>query len=216
MRGADQADRDGIDDGAVATRNHCIEAVAIPCRARDLDEGAALRRGFQLTLARGHEGGRKLRDVAQAAASSPTTRPGAHAPETRRRKIPFHRRASMPASPATRRHRRCRRLPPPIRCRWNRRTRRPEKPATARSSAGTAPPPRSRSWRFDQGSAAPDPGFWRPPPHAAAGGRRLTCGHEHGNGRDHGHADGRDRNARHGDGGHDDDRHDHATRGHAA
>ena len=142
MRGADEADRDGIDDGAVARRDQPIEPVAIPGRARDLDEGAALRRGLELALARGHEGGRELGDLAQAPHRRATPRRDAHAPETRRRKIPARPRASRPASPATTPRRRYRRPPPPIRCRWNRRTRRPETTATARSSAGTAPPPR--------------------------------------------------------------------------
>ena len=94
-------------------------------------------------------------------------------------------RASRQANRARMRRQRYRRLPPPIRCRWNRKTRRPERTATARSSAGTAPPPRLHVM----------------PPRSSAR-RRLTCGHEHGNGRDGGH----DRNARHGDGGHGDDR----------
>ena len=56
VRGADEADRDGIDDGAVAGGNELIQPVAIPGRARDVDEGAALRRGLELALARRHEG----------------------------------------------------------------------------------------------------------------------------------------------------------------
>ena len=65
MRRADQTDRDGIDNGAAATRNHLIEFAAIPGRARDIDEGAALRRGFELAFARRHESRRQLRDIAQ-------------------------------------------------------------------------------------------------------------------------------------------------------
>ncbi len=38
-----------------------IQPVAGPGRARDVDEGAALRRRFELALARGHEGGGELR-----------------------------------------------------------------------------------------------------------------------------------------------------------
>ena len=52
MRGADQADRDGIDDRSVAGGDQLIEAVATPGRARDVDEGAALRRGLEVALAR--------------------------------------------------------------------------------------------------------------------------------------------------------------------
>ena len=146
---ADDADRDGIDDRAVAGRDQAIEPVAIPRRPRDLDKGAALRRGFQMALARGREG----------AASSATSRNlhrrktpprGARAPEIHRRRIRDHRRASMQANPAAWPCRRYRRLPPPIRCRWNRRMRRPETPATARSSAGTAQRPH---WRRPMASA---------------------------------------------------------------
>ena len=43
-----------------------IQPVAIPGRARDVDEGAALRRGFELAFARRHEGGRQFGDLAQA------------------------------------------------------------------------------------------------------------------------------------------------------
>src|SRR5258708_25166786 len=63
MRGADQADRDGINDYFVAMRNHLVEAVAIPCRARDIDKRAALRRCLELAFARAHEGSRKLGDI---------------------------------------------------------------------------------------------------------------------------------------------------------
>ena len=65
MRGADEADRDRIDDRAAAMGDHPIEAAAIPGRTRNVDEGAALRRRLELTLARGHKGGRKLGDRAQ-------------------------------------------------------------------------------------------------------------------------------------------------------
>ena len=65
MRGADETNRDGIDDGSVAMRNHWLKAIAIPGRARDVDECAALRRGFELAFARRHEGRRKLGDVPQ-------------------------------------------------------------------------------------------------------------------------------------------------------
>ena len=66
MRGADEADRDGIDDRTAAGGNHSVEPVAGPGRARDLDEGAALRRGLELALARRHEGGRQFGNLAQA------------------------------------------------------------------------------------------------------------------------------------------------------
>ena len=66
MRRADEADGDGIDDRAAASGDHSVEPVAGPGRARDLDEGAALRRGLELALARGHEGGREFGDLAQA------------------------------------------------------------------------------------------------------------------------------------------------------
>jgi hypothetical protein len=65
MRGADQTDRDGINDGAGAMINHLVKAAAIPCSARDLDKGAPLRRCLEMALTRRHESGRKLRDIPQ-------------------------------------------------------------------------------------------------------------------------------------------------------
>jgi len=153
VRGADQTDRDRIDDCTVAMRNHLIETFAIPCPARDLDERASLR---EVSSWRSREG-------TKAAASSAISRKprrqrmtprGAHARETRRRKIPAHPSASRPASPVSLPHRGYRRPPPPTRCRWNRRRRRPETTATARSSADKAPPPRFGSSRSDPRPAA--------------------------------------------------------------
>ncbi len=66
MRGADQADRDGINNCSVAMRNHLVEPVAIPCRARDIDKRAALRRRLELAFARGYEGSLKFGDVPQS------------------------------------------------------------------------------------------------------------------------------------------------------
>jgi hypothetical protein len=43
-----------------------VQPVAIPCRARDVDERASLRRGLEVAFARGREGSRKLRDLPQA------------------------------------------------------------------------------------------------------------------------------------------------------
>src|SRR5207237_4306572 len=65
MRGADETDRDRIDDCSLATRDDLFKAVATPCTARDLDEGPPLRRGLELPLARAHEGCCELHDVAQ-------------------------------------------------------------------------------------------------------------------------------------------------------
>ena len=103
MRRADEADGDGIDDRAAASGDHVVEPVAGPGRARDLDEGAALRRGLELALARGHEGGREFGNLAQARPRPARMRRDAPAPETRRRKSRSLRRASRPASRAARR-----------------------------------------------------------------------------------------------------------------
>src|SRR5258705_13193711 len=66
VRGADDTDRDRIDDGSVAARDHSIQPIAIPRRARDVDKRASLRRGLQLAFARGRKGRSKLRYVPQA------------------------------------------------------------------------------------------------------------------------------------------------------
>ena len=66
MRGADDTDRDGIDDGSAATGDQLVQSIAIPRRARDINKRAALRRCFEVTLARGYERGRKLRNVQQS------------------------------------------------------------------------------------------------------------------------------------------------------
>jgi hypothetical protein len=66
MRGANQTNRDRINDCAVAMLDHSLKAVTIPGRARDIDERASLRRCLELALARRHEGSRKLRYIPQS------------------------------------------------------------------------------------------------------------------------------------------------------
>ena len=73
MRGADEADRNGIGDRSLATGERAIETVAVPRRARDIDEGAALRQGLKVTLARGHERSCQFGNLTQASLISKAT-----------------------------------------------------------------------------------------------------------------------------------------------
>ena len=200
--GADQADRDRIDDRRRRRLEiDPVEPLAIPGRARDVDERPALRRGLELALARGHEGRRKFRDVPQrgivARRSGPMRVRQKHAvaksrthPPASRQPVPqgwriddiagLHRPFDA-AGIGERTDRKGRRQPG-------------HQPVQRRGSSPSSRP---------TGAGCVVRSDCRRPPRAAAG--RLIYGHEHGNGR----GDGRDRNARHGDG-HGDDRHDHA------
>ena len=60
MRGADKANRDRIDNGSFARCDQPIQRPGIPCGSRDLDKRPALRRRFEMALARGHKSGSKL------------------------------------------------------------------------------------------------------------------------------------------------------------
>ena len=67
MRGADDADSDGIDDRSGAGCKRPVKRRAIPGCARDLDESAALARCLQLSLAGRHEGRREFGRLLQRA-----------------------------------------------------------------------------------------------------------------------------------------------------
>lgn len=55
MRRADDSNSDRIDHRTAARCDHPIKRAAAPRRAGDVDERAALRRGFKLALARRHK-----------------------------------------------------------------------------------------------------------------------------------------------------------------
>ena len=65
MAGGGDADRDRIGDRPVPGRGQPVERRARPGRAGRLDEGAALRRRFQMALLRGREGRGEFGDRAQ-------------------------------------------------------------------------------------------------------------------------------------------------------
>ena len=48
-----------------ASRDHAVESITGPGRTSNVDEGAALGRGFELALARRHEGGSELGNLTQ-------------------------------------------------------------------------------------------------------------------------------------------------------
>ena len=56
MGGTDQANGQGVDDRGFASIDQPIELGVMPGRARDLDERPALRRGLEVTFARGRKG----------------------------------------------------------------------------------------------------------------------------------------------------------------
>lgn len=62
MRGADDADRNRINEITFASRNQPIQRRMMPCGPRNLDKRPALRRGLQMPLARGRKGRCELSD----------------------------------------------------------------------------------------------------------------------------------------------------------
>ena len=65
MRRADDTDGNGIGYRTAADRDQGLKPVTVPRAARDLDEGAALRGGFQVTFTRRCESRGEFSDLAQ-------------------------------------------------------------------------------------------------------------------------------------------------------